>query len=684
MFLPDGCNRGTQTNGKLAINHRSSQVDFARRIERLVQCLGNLVDHLLVRSLDTERKEAKPRFREDGVQVRARGNLGLELLGQHDAVADVGLQARYAVGAHDEPQLQRAESAAQRDLPVAVVGDEVAIAELVAQVGRLDAQRRDEVAAAADPDGGAVKGGEHPLVRVEVERVEAAKVRGQRLVLVEQQRGAGVGGVDVHPDFAVAGGLVVGEGVRDAGKVVDGADVGGAEGGGQVKGLEAPGAQLGQLGRQRGARHGEAALLGDGDGVEAHAEDLGSLFRARVRSGAAQGHKTAAAPPQLLLLVVALGQVGGDLGEVLVAAGAHDGEDGLGGAAVQDAAAVGAAAAEEALGQAERLGEPVQDDRLELGDGRRADPVKVRAVEGVGPHLGNVGRVAGRAGEEGHEARARPVRDARHDLGVDVGRDGVKCLRLGGRRVGEERPQVAGLDIGDDAARGDAFVVIGDCEKESVSLVGSRGRAPLRWSGEAKLRSREKGAASIAAKRQYILSSTARLASSRNLFKSMVATGMRSGRRMVCPGDAMRQRDVSIEIHCVPVLVPIDEKGLSIGLRSPERLKLARRKEIYLWLRATMKGRQSPRWRPPQRELSAERPFRVVPRTVPAGFGGGAHRVVLLCLAYTWWGCWLGTTTELCFIRGGRRVIRLSTKGVNCTYISMTRMLLKRQMICTL
>ena len=101
-----------------------------------------------------------------------------------------------------------------------------------------------------------------------------------------------------------------------------------------------------------------------------------------------------------------------------------------------------------------------------------ADPVEVGAVEGVGPHLGNVGRVAGRAGEKGHEARAGPVGDARHDFGVNVGGDGVKGLWFGRGGLGEERTEVAWLDIGDDATVGDAFVVVGDWEVLVELVVG--------------------------------------------------------------------------------------------------------------------------------------------------------------------------------------------------------------------
>lgn len=189
------------------------------------------------------------------------------------------LQAPDAIAAQDGPQLEGTESPPQGDLPVAVVRDEVAVAKLVPQVRRLDAQRLDQPRAPLDPDGRAVKRGEHPLVRVEVERVKIRKRGGNGLVLLEQQRRAGVGGVDVHPDLLRRVG--VGRERRDdAGEVVDGAHVGAAQGRRQVEGLEAPRAKVGNGLCEGGAGHGEVGGLVDGDADEADAENLGGLFGA--------------------------------------------------------------------------------------------------------------------------------------------------------------------------------------------------------------------------------------------------------------------------------------------------------------------------------------------------------------------------------------------------------------------
>ena len=72
----------------------------------------------------------------------------------------------------------------------------------------------------------------------------------------------------------------------------------------------------------------------------------------------------------------------------------------------------------------------------------------MRAVEGVGPHLGNVGGVGAGAGEEGHEIWGGPVGYPGEDLVVNVGCDFGEGGRLEGGSRGEERAEIAWLDIG--------------------------------------------------------------------------------------------------------------------------------------------------------------------------------------------------------------------------------------------
>ena len=91
-----------------------------------------------------------------------------ELLRQLHVAANVVLQAFDAVVADHEPQLQRAEAAAELDVPVAVVDDRSRFGGLIAQVFGQDAERLNERFAVGDPEAVAIEVGEHPFVRIEV------------------------------------------------------------------------------------------------------------------------------------------------------------------------------------------------------------------------------------------------------------------------------------------------------------------------------------------------------------------------------------------------------------------------------------------------------------------------------------------------------------------------------------
>ena len=80
--------------------------------------------------------------------------------------ADVRAQPLGAVPAEHEPQLEGAEPAAERDLPVAEVDDGAGVGGGVAQVLREDRQGAGEGGPVGDPEQGGVEAGEQPLVRV--------------------------------------------------------------------------------------------------------------------------------------------------------------------------------------------------------------------------------------------------------------------------------------------------------------------------------------------------------------------------------------------------------------------------------------------------------------------------------------------------------------------------------------
>jgi hypothetical protein len=167
-----------------------------------------------------------------------------------------------------------------------------------------------------------------------------------------------------------------------------------------------------------------------------------------VRACAAEGDELAAVMPKsVLLFLTVVGEVSGHSSEVLLSRSAHVCEDGLAGTSVDDTTAMRRAAAEITLGQTQGLGKPVHDNSLKLSDSRTADPVEVGAVEGIRVHLGQGSRVAAGAGEEGHEARTRPVGDTREDLGLDVIVDGGPRLWVVGGCGGEKRAEIAWFDV---------------------------------------------------------------------------------------------------------------------------------------------------------------------------------------------------------------------------------------------
>lgn len=82
---------------------------------------------------------------------------------------DVALQTGNAVGPHDEPELEAAEAAAQRDAPMAVVYGAVGVA--VLEVERVDDEGGGQADTVTHPESGAVEAGQQPLVGVRVEGV---------------------------------------------------------------------------------------------------------------------------------------------------------------------------------------------------------------------------------------------------------------------------------------------------------------------------------------------------------------------------------------------------------------------------------------------------------------------------------------------------------------------------------
>ena len=102
--------------------------------------------------------------------------------------------------AQHEPELERAEAAAQRDLPVAVVDDRARLRRSVAQVLRDHAQRADQRRAIPHVERGQVEVREQPLVRVEDVGVRVLQAGVDEAQLLADRGAAGERPVDVKPD----------------------------------------------------------------------------------------------------------------------------------------------------------------------------------------------------------------------------------------------------------------------------------------------------------------------------------------------------------------------------------------------------------------------------------------------------------------------------------------------------
>ena len=184
---------------RLAADGGVGQEHLAAVVEPLQQRHGRDVG---VHVVGPARPQADQRERVRGrdVEPLVRGGPAGQLLGQGDVRADVGAQPLRAVPAQDEPQLEGAEPAAERDLPVAEVDDGAGVGGRVAQVLREDRQRAGERGAVGDPEEGRVEAGEQPLVRVGGVAVGPLDAGLQRAQLRDDGADPGVGGVDVQPD----------------------------------------------------------------------------------------------------------------------------------------------------------------------------------------------------------------------------------------------------------------------------------------------------------------------------------------------------------------------------------------------------------------------------------------------------------------------------------------------------
>lgn len=76
-----------------------------------------------------------------------------------------------AIASEDKPKLDRSETSAKCDLPIAIVDDRASIAVLASKECRCDVKRRAQELSITYPKCRAVKGGQTPLVEIGAERV---------------------------------------------------------------------------------------------------------------------------------------------------------------------------------------------------------------------------------------------------------------------------------------------------------------------------------------------------------------------------------------------------------------------------------------------------------------------------------------------------------------------------------
>merc|ERR1712121_551225 len=103
------------------------------------------------------------------LEARRSSDKMLEVTSQRDILPDSLSQSFCSKGAYDEPEFQRSEPSAQRDLPMAIIGN-AAVLVGVAQIHWIDAKSRLDSTRIAEPQSGTVEIHWQPLMRIKIER----------------------------------------------------------------------------------------------------------------------------------------------------------------------------------------------------------------------------------------------------------------------------------------------------------------------------------------------------------------------------------------------------------------------------------------------------------------------------------------------------------------------------------
>ncbi len=211
------------------------------------------------------------RRREGEFEIGMGLNPAGELLGQCDMAADVVLQSFPAVVAQDEPELEAAEAAAERNLPVAVIDHSARLGRPVAQIFRQNGQGADEGATVADEHAVAVKIGEHPLVRI------GAVAVGELQSLLDIAEFGAEGGGAAHRPVDMKPEPVLGGDAADFGEGIEAVGGGGADSGAHKEGEAAGGDISADGGFEFPGAHGGALV--DRNEAQVFAADAGDFDR---------------------------------------------------------------------------------------------------------------------------------------------------------------------------------------------------------------------------------------------------------------------------------------------------------------------------------------------------------------------------------------------------------------------
>src|ERR1019366_2356142 len=160
-----------ESKRELSVELSVSEVQVAAAIQPVHQeLIGLILISLILISMISRAQPEADKIelgRRSEFEARIVAHPGCELLSQAYVLANVVLQAFDPVMPDHKPQLERAKTAPELDVPVAIINDGAGFRRLVAQVLRQHGERLDQVLAVGDVEDVAIEVGEHPFVRVE-------------------------------------------------------------------------------------------------------------------------------------------------------------------------------------------------------------------------------------------------------------------------------------------------------------------------------------------------------------------------------------------------------------------------------------------------------------------------------------------------------------------------------------